>query len=159
MSGRAHARERLNAFRIDHLGPIADASVMGIPVTFVLFGGLAFSLPDPPAERGSILVMPTPSGRPKGPGGIHLRSLRKVLASAHGACIMPGEAPAEAYKAAADLAGAGLRVVVIETQIAEERPWLDFVSRHAPDAVTEVVNPTALDLLLKRRSKYRPPES
>jgi hypothetical protein len=108
-------------------------------------------LPVPPKGRGSILFIADAIGAAEGPGGFHLRSLRKALTSTHVAYIMTGQPSPKAHKTAADLAEAGLCVVVIETQPSEERPWLDFVSRHAPDAVTEVVSPTALDLLLMRK--------
>lgn len=100
-----------------HLAPIAELLGKGVALTIVpqrrMFGRIRFPAP---LRRGNWLaIVGDDLVFAEGPAGFHLRSLRRLLCRAHFVAVMAGAPVATAYRGAADIAGAGLNVVLIET--------------------------------------------
>lgn len=139
-AARQRMLDRLAATGGAHLAPIVETLAEGVAVLFLPASKLRF---DMPKRRSWIALIGDDLFFAEGPAGFHLRSLRKLLGQAHFVSVMSGAPVAKAYQGAADIAGSGLNVVLIETQPAEERSWLEFVYRHAPKAAKQIVSPNA----------------
>lgn len=119
--------ERLEATGGGHLVPIFEATASGVCILIQQPEKREFHLPK---ARPSIVVIGDDLDTSRGPEAFHLRSVRRALAKAHSCYLMIGGPLPRAYVAAAVTAEAGLNVVIIESQPAEEASWLEFVNKH-----------------------------
>jgi len=85
----------------------------------------------------TMLVLGDDIDRSLGPDAFHLPSVRRALRSAGAAIIVSSGPILLPYAAAATAAVLGRKhAVLIETREQHEKPWLDLVQQHAPNAKT-----------------------
>jgi hypothetical protein len=141
--GRRQATERLKTTGGEHLLPLLKAADVGVTTVFVV-GKERFPARRVHKGQGLIAVIGDDLGIAQGPTGFHLGSLRKLASKADAWTVMSGAAVAAVYATAADKAMTGAIVLLIETQVQEERSWTDYLTRHGRRTATKLlVSPTA----------------
>jgi hypothetical protein len=123
-----HARERA-----PWLEPIADALRCGCGMLIATQNAGPFRLPRKPKLKPTIAMIGDDLHEALGPAAFHQPSLRRLLRAAAGVAVISSGPEAIVYRAAADRAVQLRRhVVIVETRIEQEIPWLAFVHKTAP---------------------------
>lgn len=118
----------------EHLAPIVAALSGGVDVFILPACKEPIALPSGKLRKAFIGIIGDDLFSAEGPSAFHLRTLRRLFASAQAIYVMSGEINKAAYLAAANGALAGLRTLIIETRQTEEASWLDYAKRRAPRA-------------------------
>jgi hypothetical protein len=116
-----------------HLRPILESvRDFGTAMMFVPQGLQAFRIPRD-AKKPTILLVGDDTTRSDGPGGFHEPSLRRIIRASSAFAVVSSAPPVEAYEAIARMAALTRRnVLLVETRVEQELPWMELIQRLAP---------------------------
>ncbi|MGH6898235.1 MAG: hypothetical protein ACREJ5_17080 [Geminicoccaceae bacterium] len=115
------------------LEPIAEALRCGCGHMIVMQHAGAFRLPRKPRLKPTITTIGDDLAQALGPSAFHLPSLRRLFRAAVGVAVVSGAPEPLVYRTmAAQVALSRQHVVIVETRIEQEIPWLDLIQKTAP---------------------------
>lgn len=86
-----------------------------------------------PRRRPLICIVGDDTDRALGPAGFHRGSLRRLIRSADRGMLISSAPELQLYEAAALAAYlTGGTIIVVETRLEQEIPWLEFMQRASP---------------------------